>query len=176
MLYPTLKSFHLIGLVCWFAGLFYIVRLFIYDIEASLKEEPDKSILHKQLRVMQRRLWYGITIPSMLCTVLCGAALLFLSPYLLKAPNFWMHAKLTFVFLLLAYHFYCGVILKRIKKNTCKLSAKQLRFYNEIATALLCVIVLLVVTRSIPYSLSLTGGIIIGIGILFQVYSMVRKS
>ena len=175
MLYLILKSFHLIGIVCWFAGLFYIVRLFIYHVEALQQEEPSKSLLKRQFKIMERRLWYGITVPSMVVTVFCGIALLYLSPYLMKAPNYWMHAKLTLIIGLLGYHFYCQKILNQLKTDNCKLTSHQLRGYNEIATLLLCGIVFLVITRSIQVATISTIGLTIIGSLLFFIYARKRK-
>ena len=175
MLFTLLKSFHIIGVVCWFAGLFYVVRLFIYDVEASHKDEPDKTIIQKQFRIMQRRLWYGITVPSMVITLVGGIGLLTIMPYFLMSPNSWMHMKLFMVVLLMVYHYYCGTILKQLKNGSCRKTSKQLRVYNEYATLLLCSIVFLVVTRSISASLIATA-VLISLGVsIFIVYSKIRN-
>jgi len=175
MTFDLLKSFHIIGVVCWFAGLFYLVRLFIYDIEASHKDELHKAILQKQFRIMQKRLWLGITVPSMVITLVCGSYLLWKMPYLLAGPNYWMHLKLLLVLLLVVYHFRCGTILKELKMEKCQRTSKQLRVFNEIATLLLCGIIFAVVMRSI-FSVFAATSVILFLGIIyFTVYSKIRN-
>ena len=102
--YDFIKALHLIFMVSWFAGLFYMVRLFIYFREAADKPTPEKEIVQNQFVIMMQRLWWIITTPAMVLTVAFGVWMLALNPaYLLKAP--WMHLKLGFVLLLLIYHF-----------------------------------------------------------------------
>jgi putative membrane protein len=109
--YDFIKALHLIFMVSWFAGLFYMVRLFIYFREATDKAEPEKEILQKQFVIMMQRLWWIITTPAMVLTVVFGVWMLALNPtYLLQAP--WMHLKLCFVLLLLIYHFYSQRLLR----------------------------------------------------------------
>jgi protoporphyrinogen IX oxidase len=146
MAYFWFKAFHIIGVVVWFAGLFYLVRLFIYHVEANEEPEPAQSILKKQYGIMEKRLLNIITTPGMVVTVVCAIALLILSPDLLKQG--WLHAKLTFVALLLGYHFYCIRLMKQLEAGTCRWSGQQLRGLNEAPTVMLVVIVLLVVFKS----------------------------
>ena len=101
--YNYIKSLHLIFVVTWFAGLFYIPRLFVYQIEAFYKPSPEKEILGKQLKLMAKRLWFIITWPSAILATLFAVWLLVLQPFWLEQP--WMHVKLTFVVLLFLYHF-----------------------------------------------------------------------
>ena len=96
-----IKALHIIFIVTWFAGLFYIVRLFIYHAEAEKKEEPAKSILQEQYRLMEKRLWYIITWPSAILASIFAFWMLYDQPMFLSMP--WMHVKLTFV---LALYFY----------------------------------------------------------------------
>ena len=112
-LYNYLKSLHIIFVVTWFAGLFYIVRLFVYQIEAADKPSPEKEILQKQYNLMAYRLWYIITWPSAIITFFVAFWLLLftdLGKSWLQMP--WMHVKLCFVFLLYLYHFRCHQIFK----------------------------------------------------------------
>ena len=101
-------------MVSWFAGLFYIVRLFIYHTEAQQKEEQERNILSRQFIEMEKKLWWIITTPAMILTVLFGTWMLIANPLLLKMP--WMHIKLSFVVLLLIYHFVCQKIMLDMKK------------------------------------------------------------
>lgn len=136
----------MIFVVCWFAGLFYIVRLFIYTAEAAAKDEPARSILTQQLLLMQKKLLYIITWPSAIGTVIFGTWMLILNPVLLMQP--WMWLKLIFVGILLLYHFQCQVIFKQQSAGMYKLSSFKLRLFNELATVLLVGIVFLVIVKS----------------------------
>jgi putative membrane protein len=120
----TLKALHIIFVVSWFAGLFYIVRLFIYHTEAQQKPAIEKEILSKQFIEMEKKLWWIITTPAMILTFVFGTWMIALNhEYYLNAP--WMHVKLGFVGLLLIYHFVCQKILNDLRYN------KFPNFYNE---------------------------------------------
>ncbi|HRG57913.1 MAG TPA: CopD family protein [Bacteroidia bacterium] len=137
-----IKALHIIFVVTWFAGLFYIVRLFIYDVETKDKPENERNILSAQFRIMQKRLWYGITWPSAILTWFFGLWLVYSNPDFLKMP--WFHIKLTAVVLLTIYHLSCGMILKQLKNEQCNYSTGQLRIWNEVATVFLVSIIFLV--------------------------------
>ena len=145
MLYQYVLAIHIIFVVCWFAGLFYIVRLFIYHTEAQELPEPNRTILSKQYEIMESRLWNIITVPSMILTVLAGATMLYLVPAWLHQP--WMHIKLTFVVLLLVYHFMCQAKIKQMRYGLFVWSSTRLRIWNEVATILLFAIVFLAVLK-----------------------------
>ncbi|MCB0371691.1 MAG: CopD family protein [Muricauda sp.] len=146
MLYNYIKSLHLIFVVTWFAGLFYIPRLFIYHIEAWQKPSPDKEILSEQLKLMTKRLWYIITWPSaILCTVF-AVWLLVLMPGWLEQP--WMHVKLAFVVLLFVYHMKCHQIFKQMQRDEVKYTSQFMRIWNEVATIILFAVVFLVILKS----------------------------
>lgn len=151
-----IKALHIIFVVTWFAGLFYIVRLFIYDIETKDKPEVERKILSAQFKIMQRRLWYGITWPSAILTWIFGLWLLFNNIDFMRMP--WFHIKLTSVVLLSLYHLSCGTILKQLKNETCRYSSGQLRIWNEVATLFLVAIVFLVeVQHSLNWIWGLAG-------------------
>lgn len=150
-----IKALHIIFVVTWFAGLFYIVRLFIYDVEANDKPEIERTILTDQFRIMQKRLWYGITWPSAVLTWVFGLWLLLSNIDFLKMP--WFHVKLTAVLLLTIYHFLCGVILNQLKEGKCQFTSGQLRVWNEVATLFLVTIVFVV---ELQHSLSWIWGIL----------------
>ncbi|MDQ3289662.1 MAG: CopD family protein [Bacteroidota bacterium] len=152
MTYLYVKSLHIIFVVTWFAGLFYIVRLFIYFAEAAEKSEPEKSILQNQLKIMQKRLWYGITWPSAVLTLIFGSWMFYLYGSL---PN-WLMVKLGFVAGLFLYHFSCHKIFKQQQSGLIKQTSTQLRIWNEVATLFLISIVFLVVLKN---SLSFLWGV-----------------
>ena len=148
-----IKALHIIFVVTWFAGLFYIVRLFIYFAEANERPEPEKTILQNQFALMQKRLWYGITWPSAILTLIFGLTML----YLYGSVPGWLIWKLSFVFGLYIYHFLCHRIFKQQQKGILKYNSTQLRIWNEVATLFLISIVFLVVLKN---ALSMVWGII----------------
>ncbi|MFD0751152.1 CopD family protein [Mucilaginibacter calamicampi] len=143
--YYYILSIHIIFVVCWMAGLFYIVRLFIYHTEAQAKPEPDRTILSKQFEIMESKLWWVIATPSMYLVLAAGIAMLCLSEWLTQP---WMHIKLTFVAVLIAYHFICQHKMLQMRKGIYKWSSIQLRLWNELATLILFAIVFLVVLKN----------------------------
>ena len=145
-MYQYVLAIHIIFVVCWMAGLFYIVRLFIYHREAQDKPEPARSILSEQFVTMEKKLWWIIATPSMYLVVLAGATMLYLNPFILKQS--WMHVKLMFVVGLIAYHFICQSKMKQMAQGTYKWTSTQLRIWNELATIILFAIVFLVVLKS----------------------------
>lgn len=136
----VIKAFHIVAMVAWFAGLFYLPRLFVYHADAN------DQISIERFKIMERRLFYGITWPSAIVTTLLGFWLMTFNPgYYLKAG--WFHAKLTLVVLLWFYHFACGHYLKQFAVNNNRKSAKFYRVFNELTLFLLLGIVLLVVLK-----------------------------
>jgi len=144
--YLYIKSLHIIFVTTWFAGLFYIIRLFIYFKEAEDKTEPAKSILQKQYTLMSKRLWYIITWPSAILASIFAFWMLFLNPVFLTQK--WMIIKLVFVVALYAYHGSCQVILNQLIKGSIKTSSFKLRIWNEVATIILFAVVFLVVLKN----------------------------
>lgn len=176
MAYFWYKSFHIIGVVVWFAGLFYLVRLFIYHAEANDEPEPAQSILKKQYELMEERLYSIITTPGMVVTVAMAIGLLTTEPEVLKQG--WMHAKLAFVAVLLVYHFYCRRLMKKLAAGTCEWTGQQLRALNEAPTILLVSIVLLVVFKnSLPTDITVwvLVALVIAMAATIQLYAKKRK-
>lgn len=128
------------------AGLFYIVRLFIYHLEANEKNEQERAVLQPQFELMESRLWNVITTPAMVITFLAGILMLYLNPYLLQMN--WMWVKLLFVVGLLVYHFICQKIMLQFRNGIFKWTSMQLRVWNEVATILLFAIVFVVILKS----------------------------
>ncbi|MDN4166300.1 CopD family protein [Cytophagales bacterium LB-30] len=177
MSFQLLKALHIIFIVTWFAGLFYIVRLFIYQREALDAPEPEKSILGKQLKTMANRLWFIITWPSAIITLVLGPTLIFYPPfnYYQFMPT-WLWLKLGFVVLLFVYHLYCHFIYKQLQKDVPFWNSQKLRVFNEGATLLLFAIVFLVVLKS---GLDTLWGILglIGLGVtLMLAISLYKRS
>ncbi|MBC7745746.1 MAG: CopD family protein [Flavobacterium sp.] len=168
MAYLYLKAIHIIFVVSWMAGLFYIVRLFVYHIEANNRPQPERGILQNQFVIMQHKLWYYITTPAMALTILAGAGMVYINPSLLSVN--WMLLKLGFVAGLLIYHFICQNILNQLKHNTFSWSSTQLRLWNEVATIFLVAIVFTVTLKSaVDWIYGLTGLILFGMVIMTAV-------
>lgn len=141
-----IKALHIVFVVTWFAGLFYIVRLFIYFAEAEKKENPSKEILQTQYKLMSKRLWYIITWPSAILCSIFAFWMLYENPYYLKES--WMLVKLAFVFALFLYQAYCQKIYNQLQKNELKMTGFQLRLWNEVATIILIAVVFLVTLKN----------------------------
>lgn len=146
MTYLYLKAIHIIFVVSWMAGLFYIVRLFIYHVEANERPESERNVLQRQFEIMQHKLWYIITTPAMALSVLAGIGMIWVNPELLTMS--WMLVKLVFVLGLLLYHFICQNIINKLKKGTFSWTSTQLRLWNELATIFLVAIVFTVILKS----------------------------
>ncbi len=144
--YSYIKALHLIFVITWFAGLFYIPRLFIYHIEASEKPSPEKEILTAQFKIMASRLWYIITWPSAILATVFAIWLLILMPQWLQQP--WMHVKLVFVAVLFAYHLKTHQIFRQLQENTIRYTSRFMRIWNEGATLLLFSVVFLAILKS----------------------------
>ncbi|KAB8334029.1 protoporphyrinogen oxidase HemJ [Scytonema tolypothrichoides VB-61278] len=176
MAYSWFKAFHIVGIVVWFAGLFYLVRLFIYHVEANLEPEPARTILKNQYQIMEKRLYNIITTPGMVVTVAMAIGLLSTEPDVLKEG--WLHVKLGFVVLLLGYHHYCKRLMKQLAQETCKWNSQQLRALNEAPTVMLVVIVLLAVFKNnLPTDITAWGivGMIIAMAATIQLYARKRR-
>ncbi|MBA2652334.1 MAG: protoporphyrinogen oxidase HemJ [Tatlockia sp.] len=138
----VIKAFHIIAMVAWFAGLFYLPRLFVYHAST------EDTISNARFKIMERRLYYGITWPSALLTSILGLYLLSYNPhYYLKAG--WMHGKLSLVILLWAYHLICGHFVKCFAQDKNNKTTKYYRFFNEVPVLFLVGIVLLVVVKPV---------------------------
>lgn len=158
--FEYIKSLHIIFVVTWFAGLFYIVRLFIYQTEALQKPESERNILKPQLDLMSSRLWYIITWPSAILTLIFGAWVLSYRWGYMQSG--FMHAKLAFVLLLYIYHGFCHVLFKELQAGKARWSSTQLRVWNEASTILLFAIVFLIVLKD---TVSMLWGILALIGL-----------
>jgi len=173
-MYFYVKALHIIFVVTWFSGLFYIVRLFIYSAEAHLKPEPERSILLRQFGTMQHRLWYIITWPSAILTLVLGTWMGFL--YGSLEP--WLQVKLVFVALLFLYHLSLQKIFRQQQRGLFTWSSQQLRMWNELSTLLLFAIVMLAVVKQL---LNAAWGFtaLIGIAVLLMIgiklYKKYRK-
>ena len=174
--YNYIKSLHLIFVITWFAGLFYIVRLFVYHIEANSKPSPEKEILIKQYKLMSYRLWYIITWPSAILATVFAVILLLIMPEWLSQG--WMHVKLAFVLLLIAYQLKCHQIFRQLQRDEVKYTSGFMRLWNEGATIILFAVVFLVILKNaVSWIFGVVG--IIGFSILlmlgYKFYKRIRE-
>lgn len=156
MSYLVLKALHLIAVVAWFAGLFYIVRLFVYLAETHDRPEAERAILLPQFQLMARRLWFGITWPACLATAFFGVGLLHyrwpLEP--------WLQIKLVLLVGLFGYHGWCHRLNAAFQRGERPMSPFALRVFNEVATVFLVAIVFLAVLKSALAPLWATVGLL----------------
>lgn len=176
MIFLVAKVLHFVGVISWFAGLFYLVRLFIYHAEAGEREDPkERDLLQAQFDKMSGRLWTIITMPAMLLTLAGGTTMV----VLLEGIPSWLHIKFGFLALLLVYHFQCGRLRKQQLARTCDWSPKKLRVFNEGATLLMVAIVTLAVMKT---ALSAIWGmlslLVVGLSLMMgiRLYAKFRKS
>lgn len=174
--YNYVKSLHLIFIITWFAGLFYIVRLFVYHIEANDKPSPEKEILIKQYKLMSYRLWYIITWPSAVLATIFAVILLIMVPEWLHER--WMHVKLAFVLLLFGYHFKCHRIFKQLQRDEVRHTTGFMRLWNEGATIILFAVVFLVILKSaVNWIFGVVGIIVFSILLMlgYKFYKRIRE-
>ena len=169
-----LKALHIIFIVTWFSGLFYMVRLLIYNTEAGEKPEPEKTILQRQFVIMIKRLWYGITWPSAILTLVLGGWLLMLYE---QFPA-WLVIKLCFVAGLYLYHYSIHLLVAHQLKGIFNHSSQRLRIWNEVATVFLVAIVMLVVVKqSLSFVWGLVGLILLVVLLVsaIRIYKLLRQ-
>ncbi len=171
-----LKALHIIFVVTWFSGLFYIVRLFIYNTEAEARTEVERKVLRKQFTIMIKRLWFGITWPSAILTLILGPLVMYTFGYFNRVPG-WLWIKILFVFGLYAYHLSLHSIYKQQMKGIFKYSSQKLRVWNEVATIfLIAIVILVVVKQSMSWVWGLTGLILFIILLMsaIRIYKLIR--
>ncbi|WP_420571415.1 CopD family protein [Kordia sp.] len=174
--YGYIKALHLIFVVTWFAALFYIPRLFVYQIEAFHKPSPEKEILGKQLKLMAKRLWFIIGWPSSILATLFAVLLLIANPSLLQLG--WMHVKLSFVVLLWLYHLKTHHMHKQLQRDDVRYSSSFMRLWNEGATFILFAVIFLVILKSaINWIFGVIGIFVLAILLMlgFKVYQRIRE-
>lgn len=181
-MYLYLKALHIIFIVTWFAGLFYMPRLFIYNTEAEEKTEPEKQILHRNFSVMMKRLWFGITWPSAILTLIFGPLVLFYGDWnktLFNPEGRWLLIKLIFVILLYLYFISLHLIFKQQMKGLFRYSSQKLRAWNEVATIFLIAIVFLAtVKESLSFIWGLIGLLLFIVLLMtaIRMYKKIRKT
>lgn len=174
--YNYIKALHLIFVITWFAGLFYIPRLFIYHIEAAGKPSPEREILSGQFKIMTRRLWTIITWPSAILATIFAVWLLVLAPGWLSQE--WMHVKLLFVLLLIVYHLKTHQFYKQLQQDHITKTSNFMRLWNEGATFILFAVVFLVILKNtLTWIFGVVGLIVLGILLMlgFKFYQRIRE-
>jgi len=182
-MYLYLKALHIIFVVAWFAGMFYMPRLFIYNTEAGDKEDAVKNALREQFKIMMKRLWFGITWPSAIITLILGPSLLFSADFnwytiIFQPEGLWLLLKLIFVLFLYLYHFSLHAIYKQQLNGVFKYTSQQLRVWNEVALIFLVSVVMLVtVKQTMSFVWGLIGLIafIIVLVSAIKIYKVMRK-
>ena len=173
-MYLYVKALHIIFIVTWFSGMFYMVRLFIYNTEAGERPEAERNVLRMQFGVMIRRLWLGITWPSAVLTLVFG---IWMWSMLGVTPS-WLVIKLAFVAGLYLYHLSLHALYRQQLRGVFRYSSQQLRIWNEVATIFLVAIVMLVVVKqnmSVVWGLAGLIGLVVVLMAAIRIYKMVRK-
>ena len=169
------KALHLIFVVTWFAGLFYMVRLLVYHAEAQGGPEARRDILIPQLRLMEKRLWYGITWPS--AVLVLGSGTFLVMGFWPLTEHSWLMLKLVLVALLFAYHLSCGYLYRCMRRGNYPMGGGGLRLWNEVATLFLFAIVFLAVCKDgLDMLMGLAGLVLLG-GLLWlgiRLYRVMR--
>lgn len=174
-LFLLLKSLHVFGFVAWFAGLFYLFRIFVYHTEAMDREEPAKSILIKEFNAMEWRVYKIIATPAINITWICGLGMLYIHGWEWFSVNIWMHVKLVFLACLTAYHLYAKKIIVQLEQGTNTYTSYQFRLMNEVPTIFLLSIALLAVFKNtLNFLYALIG--IIGFGIALVLATKAYRS
>lgn len=136
-----LLAFHIISIICWFAGLFYLPRLFVYHASSP------HAVVHEQLKIMEYKLYFYITTPALVATLLTGFWLMFFYFHTTHPHIYWLPVKVPLVFLLIIFHAYCGYFLYQFRKDRNTKDHRFYRFFNEIPTLLMLAIVILAVVK-----------------------------
>lgn len=179
MLYVILKAVHIIFMVSYFAGIFYLVRIFVYYKDTDDFPDPKQNILREQYVFMARRLWNIITVPAGVIMLASGLTLIFLNFGLMKSP--WFHLKLTFLVGLALYHFWCWkkvLHLKNLSGKSIETKNIKLRQANEIATFILFLVVFTVILKGavLAYWWQLITGFILLVAAITATVKLVNKN
>mgnify|MGYP002789833792 CR=1 FL=1 len=176
MAYHWFKAFHIVGFVCWFAGMFYLPRLFVYHAEANDQCELSWSILKNQYKIMEKLRYSIIMTPAMLLTVAMAIGLVTTEPDVLKQP--WLHVKIACVVFLIGYHHYCRRIMKKLAADECQMTGQHFRWFNELPTVFFVVVVMLAVFKN---SLPADGttwtiaAMVVAMAVTIQLYARKRR-
>ncbi len=175
---PLFKALHIVGFTAWFAGMFYLVRVFVYHTEAFGKKEPRRSILIEEFNAMEWRVYNIICIPGMYITWIFGILMLFGYGMDWLSAQPWLHIKLSLVVLLTGYHFYNKRIIKKLEGGTALMSSYKFRLYNEVPSIFLLAIVILAVYKNgLNYLYTIVGLLLfMAVLVIFtKIYKRIRE-
>ena len=173
------KIIHIVGFVAWFAGLFYLVRMFVYHTEAYDDDEPQKGILTAQFNKMEWRVYKIICNPAMMITWTFGLLMMYFYGYEWFKVNTWLHIKIVFLIIMTVYHLYCKRLIKRLEEGKTGFSSTKFRLFNEVPTVLLIVIVSIAIFKNTVNPIILTAvtlGVIVLLVLFTFLYKKMRKA
>jgi len=172
------KIVHIVGFTAWFAGLFYLVRMFVYHTEAYDEPQPKQDILKAQFHLMEKRVYKIICDPALGITWIFGILMIVTYGWEWFKINHWLHAKLVLLFLLSWYTYYCRFLIGELEKGKTKFTSTQFRLFNEVPTLFLVLIPSLAVFKNATNPLILIGaviGVIIALVLLIKMYKRIRE-
>lgn len=169
-----LKTLHIVGFVAWFAGLFYLVRMFVYDVETNQKPSPDKEILKAQFGLMEARVYKIICNPAMMITWTAGLSMIFFYGFDWFKVNTWLHAKLMLLILMTIYHLWCKKHIKELAEGRSTFTSLHFRLINEIPTLFLIAISILAVFKNRSNLLTVSV-IIVFSALLLYIFTKIYK-
>ncbi len=176
MAYLWFKALHIVGVVSWFAGMFYLPRLFVYHAEANEQPEAVRTVLQQQYQIMEQRLYRIIMTPALILTVAMAIGMLVLVPDMWK--DTWLQVKLALVLVLIGYHHLCSRLMKEMAAGKFRFSGQQFRWFNEFPTVLFFIVVLLAVFKSsFPTSAATWSvvGMVVAMAAIIQLYARKRR-
>jgi len=169
------KIIHIVGFVAWFAGLFYLVRMFVYHTEAFDHDSPKREILTEQFNTMEWRVYKIICNPAMMITWTFGLLMIYVYGYAWFALSIWLHIKIALLILLTIYHVYCKRLILKLAAGKTGFSSTQFRLFNEVPTLFLITITALAVFKNGANPLILIATIV-GIAVLLVVFTKLYKN
>lgn len=172
--YSVSKALHLIGMVSWMAGLFYLVRIMVYHAEAQGQDEPARSLLLRQYNAMEWKAYKIILQPAVIITWSFGVTMLCLQPVWLQQG--WMHVKLALLLLLTGYTHYCKIHIRRLQNGTSTFTHLHYRALNEAPTILMTGIIFLAVFKDRINGLYLGLGLVLFSGLIFSAVRRANRS
>lgn len=168
------KIVHIVGFTAWFAGLFYLVRMFVYHTEAYDMDEPKRTILTQQFHLMEKRVYSIICNPAMIITWIFGITMIVGYGLEWFKVNYWLHAKLILVMLLSGYTGYCGGLIKNLEHGKTKFTSTQYRLFNEVPTVFLVFIVSVAIYKNATNPLMLILSIV-GFAVVLVAFTYLYK-
>lgn len=173
------KIVHIIGFVAWFAGLFYLVRMFVYHTEAYDDVQPKQDILRSQFNIMERRVYSIICNPAMMITWTFGILMIYVYGYDWFKVNHWLHFKIVLLILMTVYHLYCKSLIKKLESGKTGFSSTKFRLFNEVPTLFLILISSIAVFKNATNPFILIAsivGVIVLLVVMTKIYKGIREA